>query len=279
MASQSESAESVGGLEQEHDLRMTRPSLVEEGILSGEPTPRFGGLYLKTLFPKEGEDTVMTGGTPMVEVESDEDGVDMAAEQSVIREAMKVLRDRRHNGYDDKLRVQRKIGRRRAQPIRQRVKKGKHRAEENPEENGRGECKERSRSSTSSRASKSVQEYITPSCVRGSYRVPLVVPSRAPPSPTLVGSGFTATTLNLLAQLKEIEMHPPMVPPEDDEAMLSPIASPAVLPKGEGEAIHEQCMQAMDYSRNTEQLMQYPQASPYEMRDRGYSPLSESPSP
>ncbi|RPB25204.1 hypothetical protein L211DRAFT_102649 [Terfezia boudieri ATCC MYA-4762] len=280
MASQSESAESVGVLGQEHDLRMTRPSLVEEGIVSKELPPQFGGHY--PIF-KEDDDTVMAGATP-VEAESDDGGVDMAAEQAVIREAMKMLRDRRHRGYDDKLRVQRRIGKRRAQPIQQKVKKGKQRAEEIPEESGRRECKERSRSSPSSRAPKPVQEYITPSCVRGSYRVPLAIPSRAPPSPTLVASGFTSTTLTLLAQLKEIELRPPMIPPEVDEAMLSPIASPALPLKGEGEvrklwngeAIQGQYSHAMECTHTAKQL---PQTSPYEMRDRGCSPLSESPSP
>ncbi|KAF8448194.1 hypothetical protein BGX38DRAFT_596246 [Terfezia claveryi] len=283
MASQSESVESVGVLGQEHDLRMTRPSLVEEGIVSKELAPRFGGHYP---ISKVGEDTVMAGAIP-VEVESEEDVVDMAAEQSVIRDAMKMLRDRRHRGYDDKLRVQRKIGKRKAQSIRQKVKNGKQRAEENPEENGRRECKEGPRSYPSSRAPKPVQEYITPSCVRGSYRVPLAIPNRAPPSPTLAASGFTATTLTLLAQLKEIEMYPPIMLPKDNEAMLSPIASPALPLKGEGElrkswngeAIQGQFMQAMDYTRTAEQQTQFPQPSPYEMRDPGYSPLSESPSP
>ncbi|KAF8427504.1 hypothetical protein EV426DRAFT_410671 [Tirmania nivea] len=287
MASHSESAESVGGLGHKDGVQMTRPPLVEECILSEEPAERFGEHFLKTNLPKEGEDIVMTGSCPVVEAESDEDGVDLAVEQSVIRGAMKVLRDRRHDGYYDKLRVQRRIGMRKAQPIRQGMKKDKHHAEGKLEENGRGGYKERSRSSKSSRAPQPVQEYITPSCVRGSYRVPLVVQGRAPPSPTLVGTGFTATTQTLLAQLKEIELHPPMVLTEDDEAMLSPITSPAMPLKGEGElrkpwngeVIHGQYMQAMDHSRTTEKQTQLPQASPYEMRDQGCSLMCESPSP
>lgn len=277
MDTQSESAESLGGLVQENDLRVTRPSLVEEYV---GPAARFGENYLRGNFPKEDEDIVMTGSNPIVEAESDDDPAGMAAGQCAIREAIKMIRDRRRDGYDDKLRVQRKIGRRKAKPIRQRIsKKEKYRAEESLEENRRGERKEHAGSST-----QPVQEYITPSCVPGSYRVPLGIPGRAPPSPTLVGTPLAASTRALLAQLKEIESHPPTRLPGDGQAVISPVASPALLPKGEGEvkeswdreAIHGQYT---GYNSRTGQQTQYLQTSPYEMRDHDCSPFGESPSP
>lgn len=272
MASQSESIESVEG-RQGLDVRMTDSSpLVGEYIVSKKPA-RFGENYLKSTFPKEDEDTIMTGGNPVIEAESDDDAVDMVTGQSNIREAIKMLRDRRRDGCHDKLRVQRKIGRRKAKPVRQKLEKGKQRAGEMLEERGRRE------SSRSSMSSQPVQEYITPSGVPGSQPV---VPGRAPPSPTLSGTEFAASTRTLLAQLKEIGLHPPTVMlPEGEVAMSSPTSSPA-LPQKEvggvgkswnGEAMYGQPMQAMGYNHVTEQQPQYSQMSPYEMR------LSGSPSP
>lgn len=222
----------------------------------------------------------------VVEAESDDDEVDLSAGHHIIREAIKMIRDRRHEGYDDKLRVQRRIGRRKVKPIRQRTKRG--RREEYPEDDADGIGKGKAPSSSSSHSQvRTPPQYIEPGCTR----MPMVLPDRPAPSPpSLTGTPFVTSARGLLAQLREIEMHPPAHVESVDVPMGSPTSShhglsPQREAAGEGRKswngglIQRQYVELMEYTHSTSLLEEPSQITlnPYDMRDQSYLRMSESP--
>lgn len=286
MASQSKSSE---GLEvaRDYEPRVGCSSLVEEHITAEKPTAQFGELYHDTASLDDPKDTVMLGMNVEIEADDDGDQSDTAVGHDIIREAIKKIRDRRLEGYEDKLRVQRKIGRRKNKPLRQRTKKDKHRKEEKPDEPAESNSSQPQPQLQPPRpAPEAPREYIAPSCTR----VRMIRPDR-PLSPTLAGTAFSTSSRGLLAQLREIEMNSSKakLPEAVDSVMESPVPSPTSSPKSEpdteretrnawrADAIQKRYMGLMDFQSIN--LIDVTPTSPYEMRDQYYSRMSDSPSP
>lgn len=128
----------------------------------------------------------------------EEDDDDPTADHLVMHQALRSLRERRHQGSCDRVRVHKSIS----------LKKGR--------------IKKRSSTEKSSRRS---QEHTAASCLRKA----IITPSVASESDMASQSTFPTSTRNLLQQLKEIELHysnnTAMTPPPDT-TMTSPPNSP-----------------------------------------------------
>ncbi|KAF8474210.1 hypothetical protein BDZ91DRAFT_713853 [Kalaharituber pfeilii] len=199
------------------------------------------------------------------------DEEEMAVGHALLREAIRRMRDRRREGYEDKARVQRKIGRRKVKAIRQRVRKGhkEHRDTElEPEETVPASYNDCSPVYGSSSTSDAVYN---------------------PPSPA--NTPLATSTANLLAELRAIEKSPPKNPPkvvlDYDIAMESPVSSPMILSNKErglrimeaAPILHRRFVDMMDYQRENKG----PSHGPFDLHeeDRGDMScrISETPSP
>ena len=279
----------------------TRHHKDEEADLLPSPLrSRFGQIYQNLQHVVRASEgvriSVLGTGVPL---EVDDNPPDMyagIAGHMLVRECIRVIRDRRHEGYTVQTRVHRKIARRKQRAPRHRSRREQLRAQEG----GREEQEEETEEEAEEPSHKSSLSYFGGGGGGHPIQTPhaYVPPVYIPPSPC-ANTPLATSAQSLLTQLKEIEMHPPvsmrnMAPPESyGTTMGSPESSieqkkePAI--KEEREGLCARFLNLVGYcGPNSEQEAAaqagtgrvFNRHGPFDLREREYTfRMSESPSP